>query len=268
MLVTRLWQYQKERFPFMAYGLLVFSLTFAASGLQAVFSQSFFLVFTQAFCCFALLRIADEFKDYEDDVAFRPYRPVPRGLVTLRELAAVGLVCLVVLAGLAFILGNGLQWLIWLGFFALMSKEFFMAGWLKQHPLLYLISHMLSMPLLAWAMISPFQMGWQTDAWFALLALFAGLILEVGRKIRLPEEEEDGVETYSVLWQRSPALLVWLGFVLASTVLVALSASMIRFLPLVISLLFLFTLVKPLKAKVIENLSALMLLVLFIAWGL
>ena len=39
---------------------------------------------------FLQLRIADEFKDFAEDSRFRPYRPVPRGLVTLTELGWVG----------------------------------------------------------------------------------------------------------------------------------------------------------------------------------
>ncbi|MEZ5304109.1 MAG: UbiA family prenyltransferase [Verrucomicrobiales bacterium] len=39
-----------------------------------------------SFFFFLQLRIADEFKDFEEDSRYRPYRPVPRGLVTLRSL--------------------------------------------------------------------------------------------------------------------------------------------------------------------------------------
>ena len=36
-----------------------------------------------SFLSFLQLRIADEFKDFDEDSRYRPYRPVPRGLVTL-----------------------------------------------------------------------------------------------------------------------------------------------------------------------------------------
>lgn len=32
-----------------------------------------------------MVRIVDEFKDYEEDCEYRPYRPVPRGLITLKD---------------------------------------------------------------------------------------------------------------------------------------------------------------------------------------
>ena len=40
------------------------------------------------------LRLADEFKDFEEDSRYRPYRPVPRGLVSLRDLAWVWAGCI------------------------------------------------------------------------------------------------------------------------------------------------------------------------------
>ncbi len=98
---------------------------------------------------FLQLRIADEFKDFEEDSRFRPYRPVPRGLVKLREL------------GWLFVLGAGVQLALalWLaprmalllllpwGYLAGMSKEFGCRDWLKARPVTYLWTHMLIMPL-------------------------------------------------------------------------------------------------------------------------
>ena len=48
------------------------------------------MAFATAFLFFLQLRIADEFKDFEEDSRYRPYRPVPRGLVRLRELGWLG----------------------------------------------------------------------------------------------------------------------------------------------------------------------------------
>src|SRR5437763_1244555 len=42
-----------------------------------------------ALTCFFLLRVLDEHKDAADDLRHRPELPVPRGLVTLRELRRV-----------------------------------------------------------------------------------------------------------------------------------------------------------------------------------
>jgi 4-hydroxybenzoate polyprenyltransferase len=45
-------------------------------------------------------------------------------------------------------------------------------------------------------------------AWngFFWVSFFNGTVLEIGRKIRAPQDEEAGVETYSFLWGRGGAL--------------------------------------------------------------
>jgi 4-hydroxybenzoate polyprenyltransferase len=42
-------------------------------------------------------------------------------------------------------------------------------------------------------------------------SFFSGLVIEIGRKIRAPEDEEPGVDTYTRLWGRRTATLVWWG---------------------------------------------------------
>jgi 4-hydroxybenzoate polyprenyltransferase len=46
--------------------------------------------------------------------------------------------------------------------------------------------------------------------WFLSVGFFSGIVIEIGRKIRAPEDEERGVETYSALWGRKGAVLAWL----------------------------------------------------------
>ena len=36
--------------------------------------------------------------------------------------------------------------------------------------------------------------------WFLAASFFNGIVIEIGRKLRLPGDEEEGVETYSRLW--------------------------------------------------------------------
>ena len=53
---------------------------------------------------FFQLRVADEHKDNEDDTKYRPERPVPRGLVTLKELRVVAFVVAAAQIGLTVLL--------------------------------------------------------------------------------------------------------------------------------------------------------------------
>jgi hypothetical protein len=205
-------QYQQERFPLKAYLPLVLVTTWATlayTGNQAL--PSGWLLCSACVLIFYLhLRIYDEFKDYADDLAFRPYRPVPRGLVQLRELAWIGITT--ALFQLAIVLWQEPRALPWLlgtwAYTAFMGKEFFVGDWLKERPLLYMLSHLL---VVGW--IAAFTAVWAGGVPFTvvLLALCTGALIEFGRKIRLPAQEESGVETYSFLLGIRPAVGIWLG---------------------------------------------------------
>ena len=95
--LARWWIYQRERFPLATHAPLIAAFSFCtlsfsmlARGHVALPSLKAVLVaFATALLFFLQMRIADEFKDAEEDARYRPYRPVPRGLVTLRELAII-----------------------------------------------------------------------------------------------------------------------------------------------------------------------------------
>jgi 4-hydroxybenzoate polyprenyltransferase len=50
--------------------------------------------------------------------------------------------------------------------------------------------------------------------WFLIVSYLNGIVIEVGRKTRVPTDEERGVETYSALWGMHRAVRAWLGAVL------------------------------------------------------
>ncbi len=225
MLTNRWWIYQRERFPLLAHGPLVAAFSFSALCFSSLLREDVsmpdllpsMVAFLTALLLFLQLRIADEFKDYEDDCRYRSYRPVPRGLVSLRDLGWVAAVSMLVQLLLALWLAPSLVFLlllVWL-YLALMSKEFFVHDWLKARPLTYMWSHMLIMPLID--LYATACDWWVADEglpsglyWFLLVSFFNGVVIEVGRKIRAPQDEEEGVETYTVLWGAQRAVVFWL----------------------------------------------------------
>jgi len=229
--LARWWVYQRERFPLVQHGPLIFAFSFCAvsyshhlRGAEGPLSVAAIAVaFGTAFLFFLQLRIADEFKDHEEDCRYRPYRAVPRGLVSLRELGVLGVACAVIQALLAIALKPTL--LLWLlipwAYLALMSKEFFVRRWIMDRPVTYLWTHMFIMPLVDFYATAT---DWHVAAgaaprglgWFLGASYFNGIVIEVGRKIRAPEDEEEGVRTYTVLWGRPRALLAWLGAMVIS----------------------------------------------------
>jgi 4-hydroxybenzoate polyprenyltransferase len=183
---------------------------------------------------FLQLRIADEHKDNADDAKYRPERPVPRGLVTLAELRWVALALAVAQVALTASLDVrllGLLVLVW-AWMALMTKEFFAPKALKARPILYMVSHMMVMPLIDlyatacdWlpAGLTPAGRFGLALSGFLGLSLVNGIVLEIARKSWAPEQEREGVETYSKLWKPeraglSVAVFMFIGLVLSAYV--------------------------------------------------
>ena len=63
------------------------------------------------------------------------------------------------------------------------------------------------------------------------------MLLEFGRKIRAPEDEEAGVNTYSAMWGRKTAGIVWLAAVASNAIGAAFAARNIGFLVPAIAIL-------------------------------
>lgn len=235
---------------------------------------------------FLQLRIADEFKDWEEDSRYRPYRPVPRGLVTLRELAVVGVAGAAVQFGLALWLAPGLVPLllaIW-SYLALMTREFFVREWIRERPVTYLWTHMLIVPLADYYATACDWRGARVAMpaglfWFVAASFFNGIALELGRKIRAPGDEEEGVRTYSHLWGHRNATLVWLAALLATGTTAGFAAARIGnlrpeaavlgvLLGMAVALAWRFLAVPiPGRARLLNHFSGLWTLVLYLSLG-
>jgi 4-hydroxybenzoate polyprenyltransferase len=250
---NRWWIYQRERFPVAAHTPIIGAFSLAAAGYSAVARGSgnipsgrqIFVAFASSFLFFLQLRLADEFKDFEDDCLYRPYRPVPRGLITLRELGFVWAGGIVLQFLMALWLSIHLLPLlagVW-AYLLLMSREFFVRQWLKRHEIVYMISHMIIMPLIFlfasacdW-IPNGFKRPPQGLVWMMLVNFFVGMVIEIGRKVRSPDDEEYGVETYSLLWGRGAALFAWLTVMTASAVVAYPAARSIQFTHIELALL-------------------------------
>ncbi len=240
---ARLWEYQAERFPVFKHGALIAAFGASAVCLSAILRGgaagwpapnplSIFVAIAVLFGFFFQLRVADEHKDNEEDTKFRPERPVPRGLVTLAELRAVAIGVAVSQVALTVwldwrLLGPLLLVWVWM---AVMTKEFFVPVWLKKHPLVYMISHMAIMPLIdlyatACDWLPHGDGGHQgfglTLGAFLLLSLVNGSVIEIARKCWAPDQEREGVETYSKLWGPGRSGIAVLCVVLAGFALAA-----------------------------------------------
>lgn len=230
--------YFHERFPLEQHGIVIAAYAFSTlchstllrgevrvPGLWPVV-----VAFVTALLLFLQLRVLDEFKDLEDDRRWRPYRPVPRGLVTLEALAVLAALAALVQLALALTITPALAAVlvgVW-AYAGLMTMEFFVRAWLRAHPSIYLVSHAIITPLLTlYVTAVDWLPGGEVPAglgWLLTMSYLSSAVMEIGRKIRSPADEEPGVQTYSALWSRRGAVGVWLAL-LATMTLLALGAA-------------------------------------------
>lgn len=184
----------KERVPVIPNLILAFGLYFSAKEVIDVnfYPYDFYLIFAVLVAFITELRFMDEIKDFEKDKVAHPDRPLPRGLVTLKQVSSLMYIGFAILLGLMIpsymiygkvatvLLGIVNLWLF------LMYKEFFLGDKLAKSPLIYAITHQLIIvPIILFAttilegnfIILPSVIG------FILVILSAFFTYEVGRKM-------------------------------------------------------------------------------------
>lgn len=236
-LLRRLAAYQAERFPLASYVPLIAAFTFSSAAYSRLARRAagtpeaegfvplrlYIVGALTSLTFFFALRVLDEHKDAEADRRFRPELPVPRGLVSLAELRAVGGAAVALVLVLNAIVAPVLliPFALVTGWAALMTKEFFVRDWLRAHLGAYLVTHMLIMP-----MIDAYTTGldWLVAGFgppgslpfFLGVTLANGSLVEIGRKLRLPDREREGVDSYTREWGPRGAPLAWLAVLLCS----------------------------------------------------
>lgn len=227
--ILRFWVYLKERFPPISHGILVATFSFSAISYSRICRgdegfislPNFLLCAFTTITLFFLVRVFDEFKDAKDDAEHRSHLPIPRGLISLKEIGIVGAMVFVIqfLVNLIFIPDLLVIYAIVILYLLLMGKEFFIGRWLKKHPFFYITSHMFIIPL-----IDIYASGFDWELanvaapvgliFFFIVSYMNGIVLEVGRKIKSPENEEHN--TYSTsLGMRKASLLYILVLIIA-----------------------------------------------------
>lgn len=235
--LTRLRAYMGERFPLVGHVLLIVSYYSSNQFLAKVLTQpdapmqytprSLLGALTLLFFFFHL-RVFDEHKDFEEDSRFHPERVLQRGVITLAELRRVAALAIVgeLLFAFAAWPEAFVALLIAFAFSLLMLKEFFAHDWLKRHFVIYATSHMLLMPLLSLMVFSFATRRYPWDAppifWlYAFVGFFVTFNVEVSRKIRAPEDEVEGLDSYSKIFGTYGAAWIVLGLRLVDTTLVS-----------------------------------------------
>jgi len=227
----------RERFPLFGHVLLIVSYyssnQFLAKALTAPGEPMRYTWHSAAgaltlLLFFFHLRVFDEHKDFEEDSRFHPDRVLQRGAITLAELRVLAWFCIAVEFTLAALAGTGpvVALVVAFVFSLLMLREFFAREWLKRHFLVYATSHMLLMPLLSLLVFSfaTRRLPWEAPPQFwlyAFVGFFVTFNVEVSRKIRAPEDEVEGLDSYSKTFGTYGAAWIVVALRLIDTTLVA-----------------------------------------------
>ena len=303
--------YLNERFPlgknsifvliFTLSGYIYTGLLYNSKIINQIFSKEIKVpmpwhkivaLFIIIFMFFLQLRITDEFKDYEEDLKYRAYRPVQRGVITLKALGKIGIATVIIQIILAYVIDFKIIYfmiIVWFYMF-LMAKEFFIKEWLTKKILIYALSHVVIMIFITFVIVNAAQYIVLGEAenifkfvalqWYrhnidiALIPLFTlnylnGIVLEIGRKTRRADEEEHGVQTYSKLWGKKKAAVILSLLFAVEYFLVILGLSytyekyflfsgLVLLIILIISIYFMIKfLKKDLSGKIVESVSGL-----------
>jgi 4-hydroxybenzoate polyprenyltransferase len=267
----------KERTPILSYLLLSLGPAASANALSDhSFGFSLFLAFFGFFLFLVVLRMMDEYKDFDKDVLAHPKRPLPRGLIQREQFKKgidLGLFLMVVFD--FFLLAIGLKnsfylYSLILLHLWLMYKEFYVAEWINARPLLYAITHQLILVTICLYCLSVYRLSHtftfsRMDLIFSFSVLFAFFCYEVCRK--LDPKAHPVLKTYLSVYGIN-------GVIQIVSTLLLMHVIAIRFLfqenvhqyffyiPLFLLMLSLFLLkAKKIKFKIVEMVATLNLLV-------
>ncbi|MDR1196723.1 MAG: prenyltransferase [Candidatus Nomurabacteria bacterium] len=213
-MLRRIWIYLKEMFPLFSrllVGLgIFFELYFIVLLNYGVTNFSIGIAeFVGAFTVFAflfLLRVADDFKDYQTDKELFPERALPSGKVRKSDLIIALIFVESIVVILNLLLMNNWPFLVFLYLYGgLMSFWFFAKSKIQKNLPLALITHnpvqiIINIYVVSFTCIK-YGLDWQSiTVVFAVLTMyFPGLIWEISRKIRAPRDETK-YTTYSKIF--------------------------------------------------------------------
>jgi 4-hydroxybenzoate polyprenyltransferase len=162
-----------------------------------------------------LIRIMDEFKDYQDDLTNFPDRPLPSGRVTKKDLLYLAGFCVLSIFGLSLQTFNMFVWgVITLCFTGLMLKWFFIEERMRKSlPLAFISHHPIVLINFLYLIIAcrDYYLSVTLDKCFYVLPLcFIFTNWEISRKIRAPGQETQ-YTTYSKIWGARNATRIAIG---------------------------------------------------------
>lgn len=287
--ISKWWQFTKERFE-PASHLTMIIVFLAAHILVAkallplkIEGFDYLILFIGVTAFYFKLRLYDEVKDYDLDVIINKHRPLPRGLLTLKNMYRGMLVCIIIelicfsTQGLV----SAMSAVIAITYSLIMYKEFFIAEKIRPYLTTYALVHTIVTTILSFAifsflthenffnlLISPPFLSFALANWL----LFN--IFEFGRKTFASSEERENVDTYSSLFgaigavalvfsQAAIAFYLILNLEKANLSVLIWGNAILLLLLAFLSFNYIYT-DKPIAAKRFRNFSSLYIIIFYI----
>ncbi|MEE9355349.1 MAG: UbiA family prenyltransferase [Methylococcaceae bacterium] len=229
---TRWWIFVQERFPLGEHLVSILFLVLANAIVAIRFLETtmnpgnIVIALIVSLLFFFRLRCFDEVKDFDIDNSINQDRPLPRGLLTVKQVKEM-FVCLTLLEiGLVSLIGSPavVVHLLAVAYSYLMYKEFFIGKYLSPHLTTYAVTHTFVSVLVGYSIYAQVL---NRELWFmpkALLifgfcnwALFN--LFEFARKTYAKDEEREGIDTYSSLFRPIGAVLLSISQIIAAVAL-------------------------------------------------
>lgn len=195
-------EYQKERFPLIILALVSCSGVIGASvilnasnGLTILLATVFTVVFLFH------VRVIDEIRDFPHDSQFHPDRPIQKKIISIAQLKILRIIALVLFFGISiyFSWETFVLALVVFLYSSLAGRDFFMPH-IKKYFYLYNLLNMVQLIGLQIVVYTMFNWDYHFSLIVILhliLVFLLSALLEIVRKIKLPEKETLGNDTYS-----------------------------------------------------------------------
>lgn len=233
-LASRWWIFTRERFPLASHLAMTVVFTLANVGLAGhaagvtLSAQRVAIALLLTLSFLFRLRCFDEIKDYRTDLRLNPHRPLPRGVLTLRQVKVMIGVLTVAEIVLAFSCGMAVlaSHLLALAYSFLMYREFFIGAYLRPRLTTYAVTHTFSLLLLGWSLAS-LALG-KFIVQLPIIVLLFGLVnwmlfnvFEFARKSWAAGEETPGADSYTLRYGIPGAVLLTLSQVVVALLVLA-----------------------------------------------
>lgn len=201
---TKLYTYQKERFPIIVLTLTTFSgiLSSYAIVLSRASAARVMLIFFSVMAYLFHMRFIDEYRDYDHDSRYHGERPIQSGMITLRELQRLDIASQAFFMAAAFWLGGKaiIFGVLALAYTFFAKHDFFLREVLWKKFFVYNMINMVQLFLLQFFIYFSLvrNIFFTRNIFFHLaFVFFLVVLIEVSRKVKLPNEESRGLDTYS-----------------------------------------------------------------------